>query len=432
MGIRKIYLYGFDFKYNMKHSLSENNQEVTGEGNHFIENYRDGKEWVPPSYRNIMHSFWGARNLFESEDGFIKNCTHGGDLEVFERESFNQATKKNTDLLPSPSLRLLVINNNEQDTDLERLFLERLAQITTMQSIDATNMQKTDTFGKEFSKSKIDLIVINACLFDSLIKNIKLKNILMHNRADILVFSCSDSQKPQESASATKIDISLSFVNLKVPVGFAAIFLNKTWENSFSSQLSLEEFEFNSSIILKDNFSNLIDILLRIDDVKRSKLTNSLDVKSYIPVKLGIDFIFNVSNLHGFISPRSWGVTNEHCWSTSDQASLKFQLINSREPAIYLKLNYLKNVSTLIGKPVEYILTSKGNTLTSILNEYHDGLYSDTYLLELKNDSQFVELDFHFINSGPVYDKTNENVLDQRDLGICLINMHTNIDSDLI
>ncbi|MBJ3778779.1 motility associated factor glycosyltransferase family protein [Acuticoccus mangrovi] len=93
MGIRKFYFYGTDFKFTFdKNGDSKDRfRAATGDGNHFIKNYRSGKAWCPPSIQNILPSFYAARLLMEAEGGFIKNATRGGVLEVFERIDFDEA-----------------------------------------------------------------------------------------------------------------------------------------------------------------------------------------------------------------------------------------------------------------------------------------------------------------------------------------------------
>ena len=93
MGIRKLYLYGADFHFNFERNLRARDtyRAVSGDGNHFIKNYRSGKAWCPPSFRNIATGFLAARIMMESEGGFIRNATRGGAMEIFPREDFESA-----------------------------------------------------------------------------------------------------------------------------------------------------------------------------------------------------------------------------------------------------------------------------------------------------------------------------------------------------
>lgn len=86
MGIKRLYLYGFDFDYIMETvGYDSGTIKVSGENNHFIDNYRSGKSWYPPSYRNIAHSFWSARIYFESLGGEIINCSETSKLDIFRK-----------------------------------------------------------------------------------------------------------------------------------------------------------------------------------------------------------------------------------------------------------------------------------------------------------------------------------------------------------
>jgi glycosyltransferase involved in cell wall biosynthesis len=93
MGVRKFYFYGADFSFSFHSSgeASDKFRTASGDGNHFIANYRAGKPWCPPSFKDIAASFLTARLVIESSGGFIRNVTRGGLLEMFEREDFDAA-----------------------------------------------------------------------------------------------------------------------------------------------------------------------------------------------------------------------------------------------------------------------------------------------------------------------------------------------------
>jgi hypothetical protein len=93
LGIRRFFFYGADFRFSFTRQVDQTDayRAVAGDDNHFIKNYRDGKAWCPPSFRNIASAFLAARVLIESEGGFIKNVTRGGLLEIFPRMSFEEA-----------------------------------------------------------------------------------------------------------------------------------------------------------------------------------------------------------------------------------------------------------------------------------------------------------------------------------------------------
>lgn len=98
MGIRSIYLYGTDFKFDVQRTTPSNDKlrVATGEGNHFIKSYRGGRPWSPPSFKDIATSFLAARTLLSHEGGCIKNATRGGLLEIFERVPFDVALRGST------------------------------------------------------------------------------------------------------------------------------------------------------------------------------------------------------------------------------------------------------------------------------------------------------------------------------------------------
>jgi hypothetical protein len=94
LGIRNFYVYGADFKFSFTPVAGATGfRTASGDGNHFIKNYRSGKPWCPPALQNILSSFLSARMLMEADGGFIRNATRGGELEVFERIDFEDAVR---------------------------------------------------------------------------------------------------------------------------------------------------------------------------------------------------------------------------------------------------------------------------------------------------------------------------------------------------
>ncbi|RVT90581.1 hypothetical protein EOD42_23400 [Rhodovarius crocodyli] len=92
MGIRRFILYGTDFNYRFSDTGSQDPyRAATGDGNHFIKNYRGGRDWAPPSLRAISAAFLNARRVTEAAGGFIRNASRGGHLDIFERQSFESA-----------------------------------------------------------------------------------------------------------------------------------------------------------------------------------------------------------------------------------------------------------------------------------------------------------------------------------------------------
>lgn len=96
MGIRNFVLYGVDhsFKFTKDDNAKDIYQTAKGEGNHFIPNYRAGKNWCPPSTEAIEKNFAISRTDLEKMGGSIVNATRGGHLEVLPRMDFDEILKK--------------------------------------------------------------------------------------------------------------------------------------------------------------------------------------------------------------------------------------------------------------------------------------------------------------------------------------------------
>jgi glycosyltransferase involved in cell wall biosynthesis len=93
MGVRKFYFYGADFSFHFAKTQAAGDafRIASGEGNHFIANYRNNRPWCPPSLLDIGAGFLSARMVTEASGGFVRNVTRGGLLEIFERQDFESA-----------------------------------------------------------------------------------------------------------------------------------------------------------------------------------------------------------------------------------------------------------------------------------------------------------------------------------------------------
>jgi len=89
MGIREFYLYGVDHNFDYKKD-EDQIDTVKGDNNHFIDNYRSGKSWQEPRIDLVEYSFKECDKVLRLENGFLKNATHGGKLQVLERIAFNE------------------------------------------------------------------------------------------------------------------------------------------------------------------------------------------------------------------------------------------------------------------------------------------------------------------------------------------------------
>jgi hypothetical protein len=91
MGITKFYLYGVDHNFTFQENATaeDHYEKATGDGNHFIENYRSGKAWAPPVLWQVEGAFLSSHVFLQARGGWIKNATRGGKLEVSERVDFD-------------------------------------------------------------------------------------------------------------------------------------------------------------------------------------------------------------------------------------------------------------------------------------------------------------------------------------------------------
>lgn len=93
MGGRHFVLYGVDhsFHYEPLQDSRDRLRNVMGEGNHFIENYRDGRPWCAPRTDIIEAGWEAADRMLRKQGGWIKNATRGGNLNILERIDFDAA-----------------------------------------------------------------------------------------------------------------------------------------------------------------------------------------------------------------------------------------------------------------------------------------------------------------------------------------------------
>jgi glycosyltransferase involved in cell wall biosynthesis len=91
MGLRNLLIYGVDFKFSWKKSkiTTDKFRTAVGDGNHFIPNYRGGALWCPPSFKDIVASYFCAKCIFEKQGGLILNVSRQSQLEIFPIGSFD-------------------------------------------------------------------------------------------------------------------------------------------------------------------------------------------------------------------------------------------------------------------------------------------------------------------------------------------------------
>lgn len=87
MGIKKIYLYGLDHNFNYQ-STTDNlgKLKASGDNNHFIQNYRSGKNWLPPKLIEIEEAFQICADFFKEKGIEIYNVSHQTKLEIFPKK----------------------------------------------------------------------------------------------------------------------------------------------------------------------------------------------------------------------------------------------------------------------------------------------------------------------------------------------------------
>jgi cold shock CspA family protein len=92
MGITRFVLYGVDhhFHYEKNKNASGVLESARGDGNHFIPDYRSGKPWTPPLVFQVEGAFLSCHVFLQSKNGWVKNATRGGQLEILERIDFDE------------------------------------------------------------------------------------------------------------------------------------------------------------------------------------------------------------------------------------------------------------------------------------------------------------------------------------------------------
>ena len=95
-GFKNIIMYGLDYSFKWDQSLApETNhlESAEGDDNHFIKNYRSGKNWCPPCYKNMATGYTIAENFLSSRGINIYNASRSSQLQVFKRIAFEDALK---------------------------------------------------------------------------------------------------------------------------------------------------------------------------------------------------------------------------------------------------------------------------------------------------------------------------------------------------
>ena len=93
MGINEFYLYGLDHNFTFSPNEKQGNDNrdnlmVVGEGNHFIDNYRSNKAWIPPDMALIEEAFVKSKQFLELNKRKIVNISRKSNLSVIPALNF--------------------------------------------------------------------------------------------------------------------------------------------------------------------------------------------------------------------------------------------------------------------------------------------------------------------------------------------------------
>ena len=92
MGVKEIYVYGIDhlFKYNSSNNYPK---YAIGDKNHFIDNYRDSKNWCPPRIDEIEESFAYCYEWLKQNGVKLINISHKTKLDVIPKKKLAEIIK---------------------------------------------------------------------------------------------------------------------------------------------------------------------------------------------------------------------------------------------------------------------------------------------------------------------------------------------------
>jgi len=98
LGYRKVVLIGFDHNYAQPDDLKEGDliYQDQDDLNHFDPSYFKGNRWQAADVKNMEEVYWLAKRAFEGDGREIINATVGGRLEVFKRDSLENALSRRT------------------------------------------------------------------------------------------------------------------------------------------------------------------------------------------------------------------------------------------------------------------------------------------------------------------------------------------------
>jgi hypothetical protein len=90
MGFKEVYLVGKDHSYTTNEKAGTGIQSTGSESNHFIKGYYEkGQRWDAPDYKSEEFAYNLARKAFEYDHRIIRDATHKGKLNVFEKIDYD-------------------------------------------------------------------------------------------------------------------------------------------------------------------------------------------------------------------------------------------------------------------------------------------------------------------------------------------------------
>jgi len=98
LGYRRVVLIGFDHNYAQPQNIKEGTliYQDQDDVNHFDPSYFRGKRWQAADVKNMEEVYWLVKRAFEEDAREIINATVGGHLEVFRRDSLENALSHRT------------------------------------------------------------------------------------------------------------------------------------------------------------------------------------------------------------------------------------------------------------------------------------------------------------------------------------------------
>lgn len=92
MGCQPIFLYGIDHSFRVV--VDDNAKDIwrraTNDGNHFIENYRQGRAWAPPDYGLLDAGFLNCQQFLAQKGREVINLSRETKLTSIRRASFDE------------------------------------------------------------------------------------------------------------------------------------------------------------------------------------------------------------------------------------------------------------------------------------------------------------------------------------------------------